>query len=179
MRTSLDAHRARLAALLGILAGGVVGIVASLTGAAVAQHVPAPPRAVREATHVPPLLTLPGEPSRLTYEVHCVPAEAEDPEQSCDTSGSVYVRATGGTAFSAVPLEPSTSNGLRQLTGASSRYRSTPRRVRVLRRAPVGGDRRFRDDTVGRCGRAEPISPIGRCGRRVPGLPHVRLDDPW
>jgi hypothetical protein len=119
MRRSLDAHRVRLAALLGILAGGVVGIVASaLTGAAVAQHVPAPPRAVLEATHLPPLLTLPGEPSRLTYEVHCVPAKVEDPEQSCDTSGSVYVRATGDTAFSAVPLEPSTSNGLRELTGA-------------------------------------------------------------
>jgi hypothetical protein len=119
MRRSLDAHRVRLASLLGILVGGIVGIVASaLTGAAVAQHVPAPPQAVLEATHLPPLLTLPGEPSTLTYEVHCVPAELEDPEQACDTSGSVYVRATGGTAFSAVPLEPSVSNGLRQLTAA-------------------------------------------------------------
>ncbi len=119
MRRSLDAHRVRLASLLGILVGGIVGIVASaLTGAAVAQHVPAPPQAVLEATHLPPLLTLPGEPSTLTYEVHCVPAELEDPEQACDTSGSVYVRATGGTAFSTVPLEPSASNGLRQLTAA-------------------------------------------------------------
>jgi hypothetical protein len=119
MRRSLDAHRVRLASLLGILAGGAVGIVAfALAGAAVAQHVPAPPQAVLEATHLPPLLTLPGEPMRLTYEVHCVPAEIEDPERACDTSGSLYVRATGGTAFSVVPLEPTASNGLRQLTAA-------------------------------------------------------------
>ena len=119
MRRSLDAHRVRLASLLGVLAGGAVGIVAAaLTGAAVAQHVPAPPQAVLEATHLPPLLTLPGEPVRLTYEVHCIPAEVEDPEQACDTSGRVFVRQTGGTAFTAIPLAPSASNGLRQLTAA-------------------------------------------------------------
>jgi hypothetical protein len=117
MRRSLDVRTVRIASLLGVLAGGAVGVVATaLTGTAVAQHVPAPPQAVLEATHLPPLLTLPGEPVRLSYDAHCIPAGVEDPEWSCDASGTVYVRAAGGTTFSPIPLRSQQSNGQRQLT---------------------------------------------------------------
>ncbi len=117
MRVSRNVRHVRLASLLGVLAGGAVGIVATAsTGAAVAQRVLAPPRAVLEATHLPPLLRVPGEPTTLAYDVHCIPAGVEDPEWSCDASGTVYVRQTGGATFSAMPLSPQKVDGQRQLT---------------------------------------------------------------
>ena len=117
MRRSLNVRHVRLASLLGVLAGSAVGVVATaLAGTAVAQHVPAPPQAVLEATHLPPLLTLPGEPVRLAYDVHCIPAGIDDPEWSCDASGTAYVRAVGETTFSPIPLRPEDANGQRQLT---------------------------------------------------------------
>jgi hypothetical protein len=110
-------RRVRLASVLGALAGGALGIVATaLTGSAVAQQGLAPPQAVLEATHLPPLLTRPRDPVRLTYDVLCAAAGVEDPEQGCDVSGTVYVRPAGVATFSAIPLTTAESNGLKQLT---------------------------------------------------------------
>jgi hypothetical protein len=117
MRRSRKVRHARLASLLGLLAGGAAGLAAiAFTSAAVAQHALATPQAILEATHLPPLLTLPGEPVRLTYDVHCIAAGVEDPEQRCETSGTVFVRAVGAPTFSAIPLEEQRVNGLHQLT---------------------------------------------------------------
>ena len=117
MTRSRNVRRKRLASVLGVLAGGAVGFAAiAVTGAAVAQQAIVPPHAILEATHLPPLLTLPREPVKLTYDVHCIAAGFEDPEQSCSASGTVYARKVGDAAFSAIPLTPQVSNGLRQLT---------------------------------------------------------------
>ena len=117
MRRLRNVRHVRLVSLLGVLAGSTVGVVATiLAGTAVAQQVPAPPQAVLEATHLPPLLTLPGEPVRLAYDVHCIPAGVDDPEWSCDASGTAYVRAVGESTFSPLPLRLEEANGQRQLT---------------------------------------------------------------
>jgi hypothetical protein len=64
----------------------------------------APPRgpATLDATHVPPLLTLPGEPVRLRYAIVCTPREDGEP---CDGSGTVYVRASGRDPYRGLPLQ--------------------------------------------------------------------------
>jgi hypothetical protein len=43
-----------------------------------------------EAAHVPPVLTLPGEPVRLRFAIVCAP---RDDGRPCDGSGEVYLRA--------------------------------------------------------------------------------------
>jgi hypothetical protein len=94
----LHHHRAaRIAVVAGLLVGGIAGTTGVVVGAsAIAQSAPATPRAVIEATHLPPLFTLPGEPVALSFDVHCAPAGVEDPEQACQTVGSVFARE--GTA---------------------------------------------------------------------------------
>jgi hypothetical protein len=117
MRTPRNVRSARLASSLGVLTGAAVGIAAvALTGVAVAYQALAPPRAVLETTHLPPLLTVPREPVRLTFDVHCIAAGVEDPERGCDASGTAYIRQTGSLVFSGISLRPDESSGVRQLT---------------------------------------------------------------
>jgi hypothetical protein len=78
------------------LAGGAAGIAAgviggiSLTSLSVAGP-PAPGADIGvEASHLPPVLTLPGEAVRLRYAIACRPRDDGEP---CDGSGEVYVRA--------------------------------------------------------------------------------------
>jgi hypothetical protein len=113
----LHHHRvARLAIVAGLLVGGIAGTTGVVVGAsAIAESAPATPRAVIEATHLPPLLTLPGEPVALSFDVHCAPAGVEDPEQACQTVGSVFAREGNRGAFRELPLEEHRANGLRQL----------------------------------------------------------------
>jgi len=95
----------------------VVGVwlAVVLGSTAVAQRSPSGTNGVFEASHLPPLLRLPGEQSQLVYDVHCAPAGAEDPEERCDVAGDVLVRGGSRGAFRALRLEPSSANGTRQL----------------------------------------------------------------
>ncbi len=116
MRRLSSIRFARPVALAGLSCGAVVGIAAALlAGSAIAQQADASPHALLEATHNPPLLTLPGEPLELSYDVYCASAGVEDPEQGCDVSGSVFVRSAGRGAFRELPLVERSATGLRKL----------------------------------------------------------------
>jgi hypothetical protein len=77
------------------LAGGAAGIAAGILGGIVLGSVPAGSAAAPsglgpvEAAHLPPLLTMPGEPITLRYAIVCGPREDGRP---CDGSGEVYLR---------------------------------------------------------------------------------------
>ena len=78
------------------LAGGAAGIAAGVIGGVVLTSVSAAgpmPVADRpaliDATHVPPALTVPGEPVRLRFGLVCAPRDDGLP---CDGSGTVYLR---------------------------------------------------------------------------------------
>ena len=99
----------RLAAWLiaGAAAGLIAGATVALSAAGGAQRLrstslDARPPAV---THVPPLLTVSGEPLVLRFDVYC-DSDAEGSEDSpCDAAGTVYLRAATGGSFRAVPLQ--------------------------------------------------------------------------
>jgi hypothetical protein len=113
----IQSRRARLLAVAGLVAGGLTGATAALlVGSAIAQRAAATPRAVVDATHVPPLLTLAGEPVSLTWDVHCAPAGVEDPEQACEAAGTVFARPAGHGDYQGIPLRTLSTHGLRQLT---------------------------------------------------------------
>lgn len=87
------------------LAGGAAGIAAGVIGGVVLTAVstagPTPVTAAPaliDATHVPPVLTVRGEPIRLRFGLLCAPREDGLP---CEGSGTVFVRA-GQTG----PLQP-------------------------------------------------------------------------
>jgi hypothetical protein len=106
--------RARLISAAGLLIGGLVGVATvALAGATVApQTVPDSPPPLLEATHLPPLLTLPGEQVQLRYDVYC---GKPDPliDIPCDAEGSVFFRVGDVGAFRALPLreEPNAAAG--------------------------------------------------------------------
>jgi hypothetical protein len=103
--------------LAGVLAGcAVASFAVALGGSAVAQRASSEAGAVFDATHLPPLLRLPGERPRLVYEVDCAPEGIDDPERGCDVGGTLFFRAGSHGGFRAQKLEPSSTAGLRQLT---------------------------------------------------------------
>lgn len=61
-------------------------------------------RAVLDATHLPPLLTLPGERVELRYDVHCLPAGDEAEASPCAIRGRVFVRPGTRGAYRELPL---------------------------------------------------------------------------
>jgi hypothetical protein len=90
------------------LAGGAAGIAAGVIGGVVLTSVstagPAPAAAsppLIDATHIPPVLTVRGEPIRLRYGLVCAPHEDGLP---CDGSGTVYVRVGQTGPFRPYPL---------------------------------------------------------------------------
>jgi hypothetical protein len=110
---------ARVAPILGLIAGAVLGAAAiALAGSALAQRPEQTAQGVLEATHLPPLLTVPGERIHLAYDVHCASAGVEHPEQGCSVGGSVFLRSSPGDAFRALPLTAGVANGLAQLSAA-------------------------------------------------------------
>ena len=117
MRRVHPHRRAWLVTVAGLLVGGASGVPATvLVGNAIGQRSTPTPQEVLDATHLPPLLTLPGERIALTYDVHCATPEVEDPEQACRSAGSLFVREAGRGAFREIPLEEGGTNGLRQLS---------------------------------------------------------------
>jgi hypothetical protein len=104
------------APLVGMAAGCLVALLVTiLGGTAVAQRPASGAQAIFEATHEPPLLTLPGERIRLEYDVHCAVDGEQDPERSCDVRGTVFLRQTGRDTFHQLALERSSADGLRRL----------------------------------------------------------------
>jgi hypothetical protein len=90
------------------LAGGAAGFAAGVAGGVVLASVSAAgapsagASAPLEAAHLPPVLTLPGEPVTLRYAVVCAPREDGLP---CQGSGDVHVRAGQDGLFRKFALE--------------------------------------------------------------------------
>ena len=89
------------------LAGGAAGIAAGVIGGMALAALPsaqlAPPGSARsvEATHLPPVLTLPGEPVTLRYAIVCSPTAEGGP---CDGTGELFVRSGHSGPFERIPL---------------------------------------------------------------------------
>jgi hypothetical protein len=88
------------------LAGGAAGIAAGVLGGIALTSVSAggvaqrAPRPALEAAHVPPVLTMPGEPITLRYAIVCAGRDGGP----CDGSGEVHVRAGQSGTFEPLPL---------------------------------------------------------------------------
>lgn len=104
-----------LLAILGLALGSVVGAVTVKLASAAAHQTADAPGAVLDATHLPPLLTMPREPVDLVYDLSCAAGGEENAESGCDVRGSVFVRAAGASAFDEIALEKRAVAGQRQL----------------------------------------------------------------
>ena len=94
--------------VVATVAGLAVGVLVAVATAVATAHRAAPAPEVDihsliDATHLPPLLTMPGEPVRLGYDITCV-APGPDPE-ACRAGGSVFLRAGQSGAFREFPLQ--------------------------------------------------------------------------
>ena len=118
MRRPTVARTALRPSVLGLLIGSAAVSAVALGTSAVAQTEHVAPAAVLEATHLPPLLVVPGERMKLAFDVYCAQAGVDDPEQSCGVSGSLFLRRGSTGAFRAEPLGEDDSGGLRRLTAA-------------------------------------------------------------
>ena len=121
MRRPIFARAGSHPSLLGLLVGAATSVatVAMALGAtAVARPEQAPPHSLLEATHLPPLLVMPGQRVSLAFDVHCAQAGVEDPEQSCRLSGSLFVRRGSGGPFRELALAEDDAAGLRRLDAA-------------------------------------------------------------
>ena len=118
MRRPTVARTALRPSVLGLLIGSVAVSAVALGTSAVAQTEHVAPAAVLEATHLPPLLVVPGEPVTLAFDVYCAQAGVDDPEQSCGVTGSLFLRRGSTGAFREEPLGEDDSGGLRRLTAA-------------------------------------------------------------
>ena len=170
----------RLASLLGVLAGGAVGIVATALGGGRCRAAGS-----RTATGCPGSDAPPSPAdasgrarrgSRTTFTAF--------PRRSRIPSGAATPRARSTSVRREVrrslrlPLDPRASNGLRQLTTVvPPALASGSGGFEYYARAPVSGNGRVAHDAGGRRRGAESLSAAGGCGRREPGLPPVRLDE--
>jgi hypothetical protein len=84
----------------GIAAGIVVGVAFTAVSAATAVRPSA--EVPIEAAHVPPVLTVPGEPVQLRFAIVCAP---RDDGQPCDGSGEVYLRPGQDGPFRVLDLQ--------------------------------------------------------------------------
>jgi hypothetical protein len=83
------------------IAAGILGGIALTPGSAGNLAVPASEQFI-DAGHVPPALTLPGEPVTLRYAIVCAPREDGRP---CDGSGDVFVRPGQSGPFERLALQ--------------------------------------------------------------------------
>jgi hypothetical protein len=103
---------ARLAVVVFALLGTAAGIatVGLARGEADRSSSKAPGAGIQvDATHLPPLLTLPGESIDLSFDAVCVPAgNADDvPEEDpCAVTGSAFARPGTSGPFTELPLVP-------------------------------------------------------------------------
>jgi hypothetical protein len=116
MRSEKRLRRRTMAPALGVVLGMAVGVATVSWSSAAATSVEAP--AVFDVTHLPPLLTVASDPSELAYDVHCAGPGDEAADAGCDVTGTVFARPVGDREFAALPLEPRSRDGLRQLATA-------------------------------------------------------------
>lgn len=83
------------------IAAGILGGIALTPGSAGNLAVPAPEQFI-DAAHVPPALTLPGEPVTLRYAIVCTPRSDGSP---CEGSGDVFVRGGQSGPFQRLTLQ--------------------------------------------------------------------------
>lgn len=98
-------RRPGIRSLVGGAAGIAAGVIGGVVLASVSAAGPTPlagDAALIDATHVPPVLTLPGEPVRLRYGLVCSPREDGLP---CDGSGTVYLRTGQSGPFRPFALQ--------------------------------------------------------------------------
>jgi hypothetical protein len=128
MRLHILRRRRWLLVTIGLLLGAVAGSGAgSLAGTVAVRDAGAPASPVLDATHLPPLLTLPGERVELEYDVHCAPGESSGSDETCLVRGTVFARTNGAGTFSAFPLTERSTNGIRRLVSVlPSSLVSTP-----------------------------------------------------
>jgi hypothetical protein len=101
--------------IVGIVLGSVAGVASVALARAAAPTAATAQPAVFDATHLPPLLTMPGERVDLEYDVHCAAGDTEDVEAGCDVRGAVFVRTVGRGAFERIALSARSVEGRRQL----------------------------------------------------------------
>lgn len=94
----------------GLAAGVIVGIAAVAVTATAGLLDSSSTTRARDAatgrvtaTHLPPLLTLAGDPVDLRYDLYCDHGEAAT-DTPCDGGGSVFVRS-GASPYRSIPLE--------------------------------------------------------------------------
>jgi hypothetical protein len=104
------------AGVCGLLAGVVAGVTAvALAGTAVAQLASGGGGTVLEATHLPPLLAAADERVELRYDVYCAASADLDAGETCDATGTVFVRQGDSGAFGEIPLVEAESAAGRSL----------------------------------------------------------------
>jgi hypothetical protein len=119
MRRSIFARGGSRPTLLGLLMGGTASLAlaaVAFVATAIAQPEQTPPRALLEATHLPPLLVIPGERVKLAFDVHCTQAGVDDPEQACELGGSLFVRGGSARPFRQLTLAEDHAAGLRRMS---------------------------------------------------------------
>ena len=104
MRRGTSLHRRLAVLILGVVIGCAAGVASVTLGAAAAQRTGPEQRAVFDATHLPPLLTMPDERAELAYDVHCAAGDDEGAEAGCDVRGAVFVRKAGRGSFERLAL---------------------------------------------------------------------------
>jgi hypothetical protein len=110
-------RRAALAAAAGLATGIALGggLFFGVAREASGEANPLPsldPARLIDATHVPPLITVPGEAVTIRYDVYCPPRDGASTD-ACDGAGTVYARAGSAGPFRALPLQldPRASEG--------------------------------------------------------------------
>lgn len=106
--------RRRRSAVVGLVLGALLGtMLAGASGRAAAERHAGLSQPVFDATHLPPLLTAPGDDVALRYDVHCASTVEGSEDRACNAGGTVFVRAGMSGRFQRVPLalEPSASEG--------------------------------------------------------------------
>lgn len=116
MRTGMPFRPRWLLPVLGLVLGSAAGVATVALASTAIRQSDVTPRAVLDATHLPPLLTVDGEKVDLAYDVHCAAAGVEEAETGCDVRGTVFVRAAGGGSFDEIALVAREVEGQRQLT---------------------------------------------------------------
>jgi len=105
MNTLPTGSTRRLAGILAVLAGAIAGSTAVvLAGSAIAQRAVAAESPLLEVTHLPPLLTVPGEQVELRYDAYCAASGSEEDGRSCDVTGSVFLRTGESGSFREISL---------------------------------------------------------------------------
>ena len=89
MRSRKESCRRLIVPVVGAVLGGAAGVASVTLASAAAQRATTGLPAVFDVTHLPPLLTMPGEPIDLAYDVHCATRDTEAEVGGCDVHGAV------------------------------------------------------------------------------------------